>query len=98
MAFSTTTMVRSGYLWVPRRVPMGILPALWSSGHHCYITRVTMVTLAVVIPVPSSSSSLDTDYKSTTLFLQRRLASTLHNYLSLTCFSLTFSHRPLLVP
>ena len=68
----------AGYLWVPR-VPMGS-PGL----QHCgllgttAITRVTMVALAVVILV--SFLLLTITDSSTTLFLQRRLTSTSHNY------------------
>ena len=86
------TAFTTGYLWVPR-VPMGN-PGL----QHCgllgttAITRITMVTLAVVILV--SFLLLTITDNGTTLFLQRRLTST--SPLSfLTC--LTFSHLPLLV-
>ena len=73
------------HLWVPR-VPMGTPfgtsgypwpSAPWSSsGHHCYtLTRVTRVTMAVVILV-FTFLLLTITTKRTKLFLQRRLAST----------------------
>ena len=72
------------HLWVPG-VPMGTPfgtsgypwpSAPWSSGHQRYtLTRVTMVTKAVVILV-FTFLLLTITTERTTLFLQRRLAST----------------------
>ena len=93
------------HLWVPR-VPMGTFgtsgyprpSAPWSSGHHSYsLTRITMVTMAVVILV-FAFLLLTITTERTTLFLQRRLTSTsqLSPLSFLTC--LTFPHHgPLLV-
>ena len=84
----------AGYLWVPR-VPMGI-PGL----QHCGLLGTTAISpespwspwlWSSWSPPPPHSTQTTTEHHI--VFAAQASHSTLHNYLSLTCFSLTFSHR-----